>query len=81
MAAKAAGDEPLSQAIKIIMNSFYGVLGTPGCRFFDAQAWPALLPAVGTIFSDPHPGLHRRGGPPGDLWRYRFRVRVDTGRA
>ena len=24
-----------SQAIKIIMNSFYGVLGTPGCRFFD----------------------------------------------
>jgi len=36
-AAKAGGDEPLSQAIKIIMNSFYGVLGTPGCRFFDAR--------------------------------------------
>jgi DNA polymerase II len=36
-AAKAAGDEPLSQAIKILMNSFYGVLGTPGCRFFDAR--------------------------------------------
>lgn len=36
-AAKAANDEPLSQAIKIIMNSFYGVLGTPGCRFFDAR--------------------------------------------
>ena len=36
-AAKAAADEPLSQAIKIIMNSFYGVLGTPGCRFFDAR--------------------------------------------
>jgi DNA polymerase-2 len=36
-AAKASGDEPLSQAIKIIMNSFYGVLGTPGCRFFDAR--------------------------------------------
>lgn len=35
--AKAAGDGPLSQAIKIIMNSFYGVLGTPGCRFFDAR--------------------------------------------
>ena len=35
--AKASGDEPLSQAIKIIMNSFYGVLGTPGCRFFDAR--------------------------------------------
>lgn len=25
----------MSQAIKVIMNSFYGVLGTPGCRFFD----------------------------------------------
>jgi DNA polymerase-2 len=36
-AARAGGDEPLSQAIKILMNSFYGVLGTPGCRFFDAR--------------------------------------------
>ncbi|MEH6591081.1 MAG: DNA polymerase II [Halioglobus sp.] len=35
--AKAVGDAPLSQAIKIIMNSFYGVLGTPGCRFFDPR--------------------------------------------
>jgi DNA polymerase-2 len=35
--AKVADDQPLSQAIKIIMNSFYGVLGTPGCRFFDAR--------------------------------------------
>ncbi len=35
--AKKSADEPLSQAIKIIMNSFYGVLGTPGCRFFDAR--------------------------------------------
>jgi DNA polymerase-2 len=36
-AAKSAADAPLSQAIKIIMNSFYGVLGSPGCRFFDAR--------------------------------------------
>ncbi|NQX88901.1 MAG: DNA polymerase II [Halioglobus sp.] len=36
-AAKVRGDEPLSQAIKIIMNSFYGVLGSPGCRFFNPQ--------------------------------------------
>jgi len=35
--AKQHGDAPLSQAIKIIMNSFYGVLGSPGCRFFDAR--------------------------------------------
>ena len=35
--AMAAKNEPLSRAIKILMNSFYGVLGTPGCRFFDAR--------------------------------------------
>ena len=35
--AKRVGDAPLSQAIKIIMNSFYGVLGSPGCRFFDTR--------------------------------------------
>ncbi|MFV8819753.1 DNA polymerase II [Haliea sp. E17] len=35
--AKAQGDAPLSQAIKIIMNSFYGVLGSAGCRFFDPR--------------------------------------------
>jgi DNA polymerase-2 len=35
--AKANRNAPLSQAIKIIMNSFYGVLGTPGCRFFDPR--------------------------------------------
>ncbi len=32
--AKRTGDASLSQAVKIIMNSFYGVLGNPGCRFF-----------------------------------------------
>ncbi|RTR06119.1 DNA polymerase II [Halomonas nitroreducens] len=36
-AAKAAGNAPLAQALKIIMNSFYGVLGSKGCRFFDAR--------------------------------------------
>lgn len=35
--AKQRKDTPLSQAIKIIMNSFYGVLGTPGCRFFSPK--------------------------------------------
>jgi len=33
--AKRENNAAMSQAIKIIMNSFYGVLGTPGCRFFD----------------------------------------------
>jgi len=35
--AKAKGNAVLSQAIKIIMNSFYGVLGTQGCRFLDSR--------------------------------------------
>ncbi len=36
-AAKKEKNAPLSQAIKIIMNSFYGVLGTPLCRFYDPR--------------------------------------------
>jgi DNA polymerase-2 len=35
--AKIDNNQPLSQAIKIIMNSFYGVLGSSGCRFFDPR--------------------------------------------
>jgi DNA polymerase-2 len=35
--AKLTGDVMLSQAIKIIMNSFYGVLGSTGCRFYDPR--------------------------------------------
>ncbi|MFO0676264.1 MAG: DNA polymerase II [Polyangiaceae bacterium] len=35
--AMARGNAALSRAIKIVMNSFYGVLGTPGCRFFDPR--------------------------------------------
>lgn len=35
--AKRHSNKPLSQALKIIMNSFYGVLGSTGCRFFDPR--------------------------------------------
>lgn len=35
--AKHNANVPLAHAIKIMMNSFYGVLGTPGCRFFDPR--------------------------------------------
>jgi DNA polymerase-2 len=41
-AAKKAGDEVASGAIKILMNSFYGVLGTPACRFYN----PALANSI-----------------------------------
>jgi DNA polymerase-2 len=41
-AAKKARDEVASNAIKILMNSFYGVLGTPACRFHNAALANAI---------------------------------------
>jgi DNA polymerase-2 len=40
--AKQAKNEPLSQALKLVMNSFAGVLGATECRFFN----PELVSAV-----------------------------------
>ena len=40
--ARRAGDTVKSHAIKILMNSFYGVLGTPACRFFDPRLANAI---------------------------------------
>jgi len=40
--AKRAGDDVKSHAIKILMNSFYGVLGTPACRFYDPRLANAI---------------------------------------
>jgi DNA polymerase-2 len=41
-AAKKRGDKVASYAIKILMNSFYGVLGTPVCRFFNPKLAAAI---------------------------------------
>lgn len=35
--AKQLGNQPLAQAIKVIMASCYGVLGSEGCRFYDTR--------------------------------------------
>ena len=35
--AKERGDAAMSQATKILMNSFYGILGATGCRFHDSR--------------------------------------------
>lgn len=35
--AKHRQDKNLSQAVKILMNSFYGVMGSGGCRFYHAD--------------------------------------------
>jgi DNA polymerase-2 len=40
--ARAEGDVPLAQAIKLLMNSFYGVMGSPGSRFYD----PAIAATI-----------------------------------
>ncbi len=40
--AKDAGDAVASQAIKILMNSMYGVLGASSCRFYN----PAIANAI-----------------------------------
>jgi DNA polymerase-2 len=42
--ARAAGDAIASQAIKILMNSLFGVLGSPACRLFS----PAIANAITT---------------------------------
>jgi DNA polymerase-2 len=41
-AAKQRGDNVAANAVKILMNSFYGVLGTPACRFYN----PALANSI-----------------------------------
>jgi DNA polymerase-2 len=40
--AKQEGDPYLSQAIKILMNSFYGVMGSAGSRFYHADLPTAI---------------------------------------
>ncbi len=40
--AKKTGNMVASQAIKILMNSFYGVLGTPACRFYNPNIANAI---------------------------------------
>ena len=44
--AKQNKDQPLSQAIKILMNSFYGVMGSYGCRFYH-QDLPSAITGTG----------------------------------
>lgn len=41
-AALAAGDEPRAYVLKILQNSFYGVLGSPGCAWADDRLSGAI---------------------------------------
>jgi DNA polymerase-2 len=44
--AKKKNDKALSQAIKILMNSFYGVMGSYGCRFYHPNL-PSAITSTG----------------------------------
>jgi DNA polymerase-2 len=44
--AKKNRDKQLSQAIKILMNSFYGVMGSYGCRFYHPDL-PSAITGTG----------------------------------
>ncbi|MBU3760171.1 MAG: DNA polymerase II [Candidatus Omnitrophica bacterium] len=44
--AKRSGDTALAQAIKILMNSFYGVMGSPLSRFYHPDL-PAAITSTG----------------------------------
>ncbi len=50
--AKKNNDAIVSQAIKIIMNSFYGILGSNGCRFFDARLASSITERGHQIIQD-----------------------------
>ncbi len=50
--AKQLGDPYLSQAIKILMNSFYGVMGSPGSRFYHADLPTAITETGQWILRD-----------------------------
>ena len=45
-AAKASGDGPLAQAVKILMNSMYGVMGSTGSRFYRSEL-PTAITGIG----------------------------------
>ena len=62
-AAKAAGDGPLSQSVKILMNSFYGVLGAEGCRFLDPRLATSITRRGHEIIQKSRDFIEARGYP------------------
>jgi DNA polymerase-2 len=59
--AKRSGDQALSQAVKIIMNSFYGVLGNQACRFFHPDLAGAITRTGQWILLESKRFLESRG--------------------
>lgn len=61
--AKQHNDKALSQAIKIIMNSFYGVLGSKGCRFFNPQLASSITRRGHQIIQQSRDVIEQQGYP------------------
>jgi len=61
--AKRKHDIALSQAVKIIMNSFYGVLGSSGCRFYNPQLASSITRRGHQIITRSRDWLEQRGFP------------------
>ncbi len=61
--AKKHRNAPLSQAIKIIMNSFYGVLGTTGCRFYSQQLASSITRRGHEIITRSRDWIEEQGYP------------------
>ena len=59
--AKRVKDAPLSQAVKILMNSFYGVLGANGCRFHDPRLASSITRRGHEIIQTSRDWLAERG--------------------
>lgn len=59
--AKAANNSAQSQAIKIIMNAFYGVLGSYLCRFFDQRLSGSITLRGHQIMTESRDFIEQRG--------------------
>ncbi|MDP2502885.1 DNA polymerase II [Vibrio splendidus] len=59
--AKKNNEKAFSQAIKIIMNSFYGVLGSSGCRFFDTRLASSITMRGHEVLSQTKEMIEERG--------------------
>ena len=73
--AKQAGHPATSRAIKIIMNSFYGVLGTTACRFYDPRLASRASRCVATTSLRRAARSSSRAGHRRNLWRHGLALR------
>ncbi|GGX55676.1 DNA polymerase II [Saccharospirillum salsuginis] len=59
--AKREQNAPLSQSIKILMNSFYGVLGSNLCRFFDPRLASSITRRGHQILNESRDHIEQQG--------------------